>query len=105
MPELVTSIVAASRGQQAVALGNILGSNIYNILGVGGLTAVVAPTIVPARIATIDNAVMVGAAVLLMIFARSGFRINRLEGFILVACYGAYMYSLMPGNLLTGGAS
>ena len=105
MPELVTSIVAASRGQQAVALGNILGSNIYNILGVGGLTAVVAPTIVPARIATFDNAVMVGAAVLLMIFARSGFRINRLEGFILVACYGAYMYSLIPGNLLTGGAS
>ncbi len=100
MPELVTSIIAALRGQQAMALGNILGSNIYNILGVGGLTAVVAPVAVPARIATFDNAVMVGAAVLLMIFARSGFRINRFEGLILFGCYAAYIYSLLPGNAL-----
>ncbi|MEM7750049.1 MAG: hypothetical protein AAF346_17485, partial [Pseudomonadota bacterium] len=88
-----------------MALGNILGSNIYNILGVGGLTAVVAPVAVPARIATFDNAVMVGAAVLLMIFARSGFRINRLEGLILVCCYATYIYSLLPGNALTAAFS
>ena len=100
MPELVTSIVAALRGHQAMALGNILGSNIYNILGVGGLTAVVAPTVVPERISSFDNLVMVAAAVLLMVFARSGFRINRFEGLILFSCYVAYIYSLLPGNAL-----
>ncbi len=102
MPELVTSIVAAARGHQAVALGNILGSNIYNILGVGGLTALVAPTVVPARIATFDNAVMVGAAILLMVFARSGFRINRFEGLVLFGCYAGYIYWLVHDKLPAG---
>ena len=97
MPELVTSLVAAVRNQPAVAVGNILGSNIYNILGVGGLTGLVAPTLVPERIVTFDNAVMVIASLVLMIFARSGFRISRLEGAVLFAGYGVYLYTLWPG--------
>ncbi|MGI9426920.1 MAG: calcium/sodium antiporter [Hyphomicrobiaceae bacterium] len=96
MPELVTSLVAAARSQPAVAVGNIMGSNIYNILGVGGLTGVFAPTLVPERIVTFDNIVMVGASILLIIFARSGFRISRLEGAILFLGYGAYLYTLWP---------
>ena len=96
MPELVTSLVAAARNQPAVAVGNILGSNIYNILGVGGLTGLVAPTLVPERIVTFDNAVMVIASLVLMIFARSGFRISRLEGAVLFAGYGFYLYTLLP---------
>ena len=99
MPELVTSLVAAVRNQPAVAVGNILGSNIYNILGVGGLTGMVAPTLVPERIVTFDNAVMVIASLVLMVFARSGFRISRLEGAVLFAGYGVYLYTLWPGTL------
>lgn len=98
MPELVTSLVAAVRNQPAVAVGNILGSNIYNILGVGGLTGLVAPTEVPERIVTFDNAVMVIASLCLMVFARSGFRLSRLEGAVLFAGYGVYLYTLWPGK-------
>src|SRR5690606_37678811 len=52
-PELVTSIVAAVRRQADVAIGNVLGSNIYNLLGIGGLTALISPTPVPEQIARI----------------------------------------------------
>ena len=96
MPEFVTSVVAALRGQPSVAVGNILGSNIYNILGVGGITAILAPTIVPAQIVQYDNLVLVAACLLLLLFARTGFRITRLEGALLVACYAAYIWTLLP---------
>ena len=96
MPEFVTSLVAAVRGQAAVAVGNILGSNIYNILAVGGATALVTPTMVPARIAWYDNLVMLTASIVLVIFARSGARISRLEGTILFLGYIAYIASLWP---------
>ena len=96
MPELVTSLVAAFRSQPAVAVGNILGSNIYNVLAVGGLTGFLAPTVVPERIVTFDNAVMVVASLVLVVFARSGLRVSRLEGLILFAGYCAYIYVLWP---------
>lgn len=96
MPELITSVVAAARGQPSVAVGTILGSNIYNILGVGGITAIIAPTTVPTQIVQYDNLVMVAAALLLLLFARTGFRITRIEGSLLLACYGAYIWTLWP---------
>ena len=102
MPEFVTCVVAALRGHASVALGNVLGSNIYNILGVGGVTAVLAPTVVPNQIIYFDNLVLVGAAVLLMVFARSGFRISRLEGAFMLACYVTYIYWLLPPGLSAG---
>ena len=80
-------------GQPSVAVGNILGSNIYNILGVGGITAILAPTVVPTEIIQYDNLVMVAASALLLVFARSGFRISRLEGAALLACY---IFTLWP---------
>src|SRR5690606_19416215 len=57
MPELVTSMVAAARKQSDVAFGNIVGSNIYNILGIGGATALIAPVTVPESIVTFDGPV------------------------------------------------
>lgn len=96
MPEFVTSVVAAARGQPSVAVGNILGSNIYNILAVGGITAIMAPSTVPNQIVQYDNLVMVAASLLLLIFARTGFRINRIEGALLLACYVAYIWTLWP---------
>lgn len=96
MPEFVTSVVAALRGQPSVAVGNILGSNIYNILGVGGITAILAPTVVPTQIVLYDNLIMVAACLLLLLFARTGFRITRIEGLLLLACYTAYIWTLWP---------
>ena len=96
MPEFVTSVVAALRNQSDVALGNIMGSNIYNILGIGGVTGLIAPTPIPDEIVRFDNVVMIGASLALLVFARSGLRIGRVEGAVLLACYGAYVLALWP---------
>lgn len=91
LPELATSLVAALRRQADMALGNILGSNIYNVLGILGTTAVVEPVHMPADIASMDIWVMVAATTLLLVFATTGRRICRLEGFGFLALYGGYL--------------
>lgn len=96
MPELVTSVVAGLRKQGDVAFGNIIGSNIYNILGIGGVTALIAPGAVPAEIVGFDNLVMVGVSLVLVLFAGTGLRIGRREGAALLAGYVAYIYFVWP---------
>ncbi len=96
MPELVTSVVAALRRHADVALGNVLGSNIYNILGIGGATALIAPTPIPAAIVAYDVWVMLGVSVLLLLLARTGWRIGRREGAGLLALYVVYVWSIWP---------
>jgi len=91
LPELATSAVAALRGQSDVALGNILGSNIYNILGILGLTALVRPIAVPAEILRLDLWVMLATVAVLLVFARTGRRLTRGEGVCLLAFYGLYL--------------
>lgn len=98
MPELVTSIVAAIRKHADVALGNILGSNIYNILGIGGVTALIAPTEVPREIATFDSLIMVAMSAILLVMARTGWRIGRREGALLVAGYVGYVWWIWPAT-------
>lgn len=89
-PELVTSAVAAYRKEGDIALGNVLGSNIYNILFIGGITGVVAPTEVPASMMAFDLRLLVAASLVVMVFAFSGGRLSRKEGFALIASYAAY---------------
>jgi cation:H+ antiporter len=96
MPEFVTSVVAAIRKHGDVALGNIMGSNIYNTLGIGGATALLSPTQVPAEIANFDNLVMLAASAAMFAVAWSGYRISRLEGAALLTGYIAYIYVLLP---------
>ena len=96
LPELVTSVMAAVRKQAEVAFGNIIGSNIYNILGIGGFTSMVAPTWVPAEIVRFDNLVMVGASVVVVALAYTGRRIARWEGGLLLAGYAGYVSLLWP---------
>lgn len=96
MPELVTSLVAAVRRHADVALGNVLGSSIYNVLGIGGVTALIAPTAVPPEIAGFDMFVMLGVALLLLVLARSGWRIGRREGGLLLALYAGYLLWIWP---------
>ncbi|WP_018147553.1 calcium/sodium antiporter [Henriciella marina] len=90
LPELVTSLVAAIRKQGDVAFGNIVGSNIYNILGILGVTAIVKPIPVPQEIANVDIWVMLAATAALIIFAFSRGRIGRVEGAIMLAGYIGY---------------
>jgi len=92
LPELATSVAAALKGKTGIAIGNVIGSNIFNIFLVLGLTSTVNP--LPfGEIGESDLLVMTGAAVLFWFFGwRFGERvINRWEGGILVACYVAYV--------------
>jgi len=91
LPELVTSVMAAVRRQSDVAFGNIVGSNIYNVLGILGVTAIVRPIPVPPEIARLDIWVMLAATVLLLLFSVSGWRVTRTEGGVLLATYIAYV--------------
>lgn len=90
LPELVTSAVAAFRRQGDIALGNVLGSNVYNIFFIGGVTGVVAPGDVPASILGFDLWIVIAASALAMAFAWSGGRLSRREGLLLVLGYCAY---------------
>jgi len=96
MPELVTSVVAGLKKQGDLAFGNIIGSNIYNILGIGGFTALIAPGSVPAEIVTFDNLVMVGVSLLLLLVAWTGLRISRWEGAALLCGYAVYVFVIWP---------
>ncbi|HZG08262.1 MAG TPA: calcium/sodium antiporter [Allosphingosinicella sp.] len=90
-PELVTSVVAALKRQGDIALGNVLGSNIYNILFIGGVTGLVSPGEVPASILGFDLWLLLAASLGVMLFAWTGGRLSRREGLVLVAAYGLYL--------------
>ncbi len=96
LPELVTSIMAAIRKQTDVALGNIIGSNIYNTLGIAGTTALISPSVVPREIVTSDNLVMIVASVVVIALAYTGRKIARWEGLLLLAGYIGYLVWLWP---------
>jgi len=94
LPELITSVLAARRGHSDVALGNIVGSNIFNILGILGATALVKPIPIPSEIVAYDNWVMLGATALLIGTCVTQWRITRTEGAVMLGLYGAYIVSL-----------
>ncbi len=95
-PELATSVAAALRRQGEMAFGNIIGSNIYNLMGIGGATALIAPSEVPGRIAGFDNPVMVLVTLGFLALAWTGLRVSRREGAVLLAGYAAYLWWLWP---------
>lgn len=89
-PELITSVTAAFRKHPDVAYGNIIGSNIYNILFILGLTGVIQPVDVPAQLADFDVWMMLAATGLLVCFARSDMTLTRAEGGVFLVAYAAY---------------
>jgi cation:H+ antiporter len=91
LPELTISVIAALRRHADVAVGNILGSNIFNLLGILGISAFLQPLEVRGRILEFDQWVMLGVAVLLLIFLYTGRRLNRIEGGVLLIGYVAYI--------------
>lgn len=96
LPELVTSIIAARRNMSDVALGNILGSNIFNVLGILGVTAVIAPIPVPAEMVVRDSLVLGAATLLMVVNCRTGWTVSRIEGAGFLALYCAYIWLLWP---------
>lgn len=90
MPELVTSVMAAIRKHADVAYGNIVGSNIFNVLFILGTTSVIQPIDMPRQIATFDIWVMLAATGLLVYFARTGAKLQRWEGGIFITAYVGY---------------
>jgi cation:H+ antiporter len=91
LPELVASIVASLRRQGDIALGNVIGSNIYNILGILGVTAIVQPLTIPSQILQFDIWAMLAATALLVILAFSRQRLSRAAGAAFVILYAAYI--------------
>ncbi len=94
LPELATSVVASFRRQADIAVGNVVGSNIFNLLCVLGITAVVVP-VAAGAVSVIDLAVMMAVAVLLWLMTIRGVYLNRWEGGLLLAIYCAYMVWLV----------
>lgn len=95
LPELITSIVASYKKESDIAIGNVVGSNIFNILGILGITALIVP-ISSTGISNLDLIIMVLTAILLVPISKSGMRISRIEGLFLVAGYVVYTYYLIP---------
>lgn len=97
LPELVTSLVAARRGQVDLAVGNVVGSNIFNLLFVLGVTSIVRPVAIPAAGVT-DLLVMTGLSGALLLFASTHERrIVRWEGGLLLATYAVYLFLRVAG--------
>jgi cation:H+ antiporter len=97
LPELATSIVAAYRGHSDVCVGNVLGSNLFNLFGITGVTALFAPLPFSDKIAGFDLWVLLAATALIIPFMLSGRRISRLEGSILLVLYFGFIASQFYG--------
>ena len=90
LPELATSVVAAKKGRAAIAIGNVIGSNVLNILMILGITGMIIPMDLQG-ITWIDMAVMMGSMMILWGFSYTKFKIERWEGAVLTAIFIAYM--------------
>ena len=97
VPELAASVIAALKKEKALSLGNLIGSNIFNILAVLGLGAVIGPDMIDPNAGGRDSYVMIGATVLMLLMSvrlTRMQRINRVEGAILLAAFVGYQYLL-----------
>ncbi len=97
LPELATATMAAYRGHSDLALGNALGSNLFNMLAIAGVTATVIPVPVPSEILHFDLWVMLGVTAALLVMMATDRRVSRLEGGVLVTGYVVYIAVVVGG--------
>jgi cation:H+ antiporter len=97
LPEVATSVIAGLKGQRDIAVGNVIGSNLFNLLCVLGLSAAISPTGIPVSLAVVnfDLPIMIGVVIACMPIFYSGSRIGRWEGLLLLAYYVAYTADLI----------
>ena len=94
LPELATSVVSARKGNSGIAIGNVLGSNVFNVLAILGLTGVISPMTLKGITMT-DLSMMVISIILIWLFSFTKYKIERWEGAILTAVFVGYIYSLL----------
>ncbi|MEO0411976.1 MAG: calcium/sodium antiporter [Pseudomonadota bacterium] len=99
LPELATALIAAFKGHGDVAIGNIIGSNIFNLFGIIGASALVGDIPVPADFWAFDFWVMVAASLVLLPFCVAKIPIGRIAGFIMFSCYCAYIWATAQAAL------
>lgn len=99
LPELVTSVISARKGKQDLAIGNVIGSNIFNICFVAGFPAAFIGNIIPQSSVTVDLIVMITATILLGLFSFTRKRITRLEGSCFLICFVIYYSYLLFSQL------
>ena len=97
LPELATTVVAALRRQADVAMGNVIGSNLFNLLGIIGIAGLVGPIEVDPAFLQFDLWVMLGASLLLIPFVYWGQNITRIWGIALTALYATYLFVVLAG--------
>ena len=95
MPELATSVVAAFRKQADIAVGNVIGSNVFNMLAIPGVSGLVKP-LQSSGVTLTDYGFMIGFSLLLIPLLYTGRVLHRLEGALLLAIYGVYLFILWP---------
>ncbi|WP_418284529.1 calcium/sodium antiporter [Halorubrum sp. DTA46] len=96
LPELAASVVAAVRDEASFSIGNVVGSNIYNVLGVIGIVAVITPISVSPGVRGFEFPALVAFTLVLVAMMYRGERLSRLDGGVLVAGYVAFIYLLLP---------
>jgi cation:H+ antiporter len=96
LPELASSLMAAWRKQPDIAIGNVVGSNIYNILAILGVCGMLASPVNGQGVSLTDTLIMIGFSAVLLVIAWSGFTLRRWEGAMLLALYGGYLWHLWP---------
>lgn len=94
LPELATSIVAARKGNSDIAIGNVVGSNVFNILMILGVTGVVSPMRI-GGVTAVDMGVLVLSGFLLWMFCYTKHTVSRWEGAVMAAAYGGYLFHLV----------
>lgn len=94
LPELATSFMAAMRGRSAVAVGNVIGSNIFNIACIMGVTALIIPLDVPARVIAIDMWVMLATTIVMAVFALAHLTARKMLGLAMTGTFVAYVISV-----------
>lgn len=96
LPELATTVMAVIRGQRDIAVGNVIGSNIFNVLGILGITALVTPIPLDPRFLKIDTPLVIAVTLGLFVMLWATGKLNRITGAVMIAIYAAYI-------VLTGG--
>lgn len=92
LPELAVSLLAVIRRQVAVAVGNILGSNLFNLLGILGVSSLLQTLPLPARMAVFDQWVLLGSSLAALVLLWTGRRLSRIEGAIFLLAYAVYLF-------------
>ena len=103
LPELVVSSIGAIEGNSDIAIGNVVGSNVFNVLGILGLTAIIMPVAVSRENRRFDLPFCIGISALTLLLALNFFMggtagISRIDGLVLLACFAFFMYNSLRGN-------